>query len=87
MIVPPLIVELQARFAVLPVDDVAFCGDCIVIPGEELDLDWLLVLLEEGFRFEGTLLDGHAVVLVQLKPVAVDSGRWKGKRALVGGSS
>ena len=56
--------DLKQKFAILPVDDL---GDCIVIPGEELDLDWILMFLEEGYRFEGSLLDGHPFVFVQIK--------------------
>ena len=43
--------DLKQKFAVLPVEDL---GDCIAIPGEQLDLDWILMFLEEGYRFEGT---------------------------------
>ena len=60
--------DLKRKFAVLPVDDM---GDCIVIPGEQLDLDWILLFLEEGYRFEGTRLDGHPVVLVLVKKLEV----------------
>jgi hypothetical protein len=35
--------DLKQKFAVLPVEDL---GDCIVIPGEQLDLDWILMFLE-----------------------------------------
>jgi hypothetical protein len=62
--------DLKRKFAVLPVDDL---GDCIVIPGEALDLDWILMFLEEGYRFEGSLLDGIPCVLVQVKPMVIDS--------------
>jgi hypothetical protein len=62
--------ELKQKFAVLPVKDF---GDCIAIPGEQLDLDWILMFLEEGYRFEGSRLDGHPVVLVQVKPMVIDS--------------
>lgn len=47
--------------------------DCVAIPGEELDLDWILMFLEEGYRFEGTRLDGRPFVLVQVKPMGIDS--------------
>jgi len=66
--------DLKQKFAVLPVEDL---GDCIVIPGEHLDLDWILMFLEEGYRFEGTRLDGHPVVLVLVKPLVIDSPEWK----------
>jgi hypothetical protein len=62
--------DLKQKFAVLPVDDL---GDCIAIPGEQLDLDWILMFLEEGYRFEGSRLDGHPVVLVQVKPMVIGS--------------
>jgi hypothetical protein len=62
--------DLKQKFAVLTVDDL---GDCIAIPGEQLDLDWILMFLEEGYRFEGSRLDGHPVVLVQVKPMIIDS--------------
>jgi len=62
--------DLKQKFAVLPVENL---GDCIVIPGEQLDLDWILMFLEEGFRFEGTRLDSRPVVLVQVKPMVIDS--------------
>ena len=62
--------DLKRKFAVLPVDDL---GDCIAIPGAELDLDWILMFLEEGYRFEGSRLDGHPFVLVQIKPMVIDS--------------
>ena len=61
--------DLKAKFVVLPVKGL---GDCIVIPGEALDLDWILMFLEEGYRFEGFRLDGHPVVLVQVKPTIID---------------
>jgi hypothetical protein len=52
-----------------------FCPlmDCVAIPGEQLDLDWILMFLEEGYRFEGTRLDGRPFVLVQVKPMGIDS--------------
>jgi hypothetical protein len=62
--------DLKRNFAVLPVKDL---GDCIAIPGEQLDLDWILMFLEEGYRFEGIRLDEHPVVLVQVKPMLIDS--------------
>jgi hypothetical protein len=62
--------DLKRKFAVLPVENL---GDCIAIPGEELDLDWILLFLEEGYRFEGTFLDGYPFVLVQVKPMVIDS--------------
>lgn len=62
--------DLKQKFAVLPVEDL---GDCIAIPGEQLDLDWILMFLEEGYRFEGIHLDGHPFVLVQVKPMVIDS--------------
>jgi hypothetical protein len=62
--------DLKRKFAVLPVEDL---GDCIAIPGEELDLDWILMFLEDGYRFEGSRLDGHPVILVQVKPMMIDS--------------
>jgi hypothetical protein len=62
--------DLKQMFAVLTVDDL---GDCIAIPGEQLDLDWILMFLEEGYRFEGSRLDGHPVVLVQVTPMIIDS--------------
>jgi len=62
--------DLKRKFAVLPVDDL---GDCIAIPGAELDLDWILMFLEESYRFEGTRLDGRPFVLVQVKPMVIDS--------------
>ncbi len=40
--------DLKRKFAVLPVEAL---GDCIAIPGEQLDLDWILMFLEEGYRF------------------------------------
>jgi hypothetical protein len=61
--------DLKQKFAVLPVEDL---GDCIAIPGEQLDLDWILMFLEEGYRFEGSRLDGQPVVLVQVKPMVID---------------
>jgi hypothetical protein len=84
---PATIEGLKQRFAVLPVEDAGFSGDCIIIPGEELDLDWILLLLEEDYRFEGTRLDGNPVVLVQLRPVEIDNSRWKGRRLIVEVSS
>ena len=60
--------DLKRNFDVLPVKDM---GVCIVIPGEELDLDWILMFLEEDYRFEGTRLDGHPVVLVLVKKLEV----------------
>jgi hypothetical protein len=62
--------DLKQKFAVLPVENL---GDCIAIPGEELDLDWILMFLEEGYRFEGSFLDGYPFVLVQVKPLVIDS--------------
>ena len=62
--------DLKQKFAVLHVEDL---GDCIAIPGEQLDLDWILMILEEGYRFEGSRLDGEPVVLVQVKPMVIDS--------------
>jgi hypothetical protein len=62
--------DLKQKFAVLPVEDL---GDCIAIPGEQLDLDWILMFLEEGYRFEGSRLDGQPFVFVQVKPMVVDS--------------
>lgn len=73
--------DLKRNFAVLAVENL---GDCIAIPGEDLDLDWILMFLEEGYRFEGTFLDGFPFVLVQVKPMVIDSlnrtseGRKKG---------
>ncbi len=61
---------LKQKFAALPVEGL---GDCIAIPGEELDLDWILIFLEEGYRFEGTFLDGQPFVLVQVKPMIIDN--------------
>jgi len=61
--------DLKRKFIVLSVEDL---GDCIAIPGEQLDLDWILMFLEEGYRFEGSRLDGHPVVLVQVKPMVID---------------
>jgi hypothetical protein len=68
-------------------DGSVLSGDCLVIPGEELDLDWVLLFLEEGYRFEGTRLDGYPVILVQLKPLEIDVSRSKGKRKLTEASS
>ena len=62
--------DLKWEFAVLIVRDL---GDCIAIPGEQFDLDWILMFLEEGYRFEGSRLDGYPVVLVQAKPLVIDS--------------
>ena len=62
--------DLKQKFGVLPVEDL---GDCIAIPGEQLDLDWILMFLEEGYRFEGSILDGQPVVLVQVKPLLIES--------------
>jgi hypothetical protein len=62
--------DLKQKFAVLPVENL---GNCIAIPGEELDLDWILMFLEEGYRFEGSFLDGYPFILVQVNPVVVDS--------------
>ena len=62
--------DLKRKFIVLPVEGL---GDCIVIPGEQLDLDWILMFLEEGYRFEGSLVDGYPFVLVQVKPMLIDS--------------
>jgi hypothetical protein len=62
--------DLKRKFAVLPVEDL---GDCIAIPGEQLDLDWILMFLEEGYRFEGCLLEGYPFVFVQVKPMVIDS--------------
>lgn len=62
--------DLKQNFAVLSVEDL---GDCIVIPGEQLDLDWILMFLEEGYRFEGIHLDGHPTILVQIKTMVIDS--------------
>ena len=61
--------DLKQKFPILSVVDL---GDCIAIPGEELDLDWILMFLEEGYSFEGSRLDGHPVVLVQVKPMVID---------------
>jgi hypothetical protein len=61
--------DLKQKFAILPVEDL---GECITIPGEQLDLDWILTFLEEGYRFEGSRLDGHPVVLVQVTPMVID---------------
>jgi hypothetical protein len=61
---PFLMEELKEKFHVTRVEDL---GDCLVIPGDELDLDWLLSFFELGHRFEGTFLDGNPTVLVQLK--------------------
>lgn len=72
-----LIAELQEKFAVLPTADL---GDCIVIPGEELDLDWILSFFELGYRFEGAFIDGRPVLLVQLKLQGLG---WKGRRPLL----
>ena len=47
--------DLKRRFPVFPVEGM---GDCVVIPGEQLDLDWFLMFLEEGYRFEGLRIDG-----------------------------
>jgi hypothetical protein len=65
-----IIDDLKQKFATLPVDSL---GECIAIPGEQLDLDWILMFLEEGYRFEGSRLDGHPVVLVQVTPMVIDS--------------
>jgi hypothetical protein len=62
--------DLKREFAVLPVKDL---GDCIAIPGEQFDLDGILMFLEEGYRFEGSRLDRYPVVLVQAKPLVIDS--------------
>jgi hypothetical protein len=62
--------DLKRKFAVLPVDNL---GDCIAIPGEQLDLDWILMFLEEGYRFEGSRLDGQPFVLVQVNPMVIDT--------------
>ena len=62
--------DLKQKFAILPVEDL---GDCIAIPGEQLDLDWILMFLEEGYRFEGSLVDGYPFVLVQVKPMVIES--------------
>jgi hypothetical protein len=61
--------DLKEKFLVLPVDGL---GDCVAIPGEELDLDWILMFLEEGYRFEGCLLEGYPFVFVQVKPIVID---------------
>ncbi len=61
--------DLKRKFAVFPVEGL---GDCVVIPGEQLDLDWVLMFLEEGYRFEGLRLDGQPAVLVQIKPMGND---------------
>ena len=62
-----LISELRERFGV---SSIAGLGVCIVIHGEELDLDWILAFFEQKHRFEGTFLDGHPVLLVQLEASA-----------------
>jgi hypothetical protein len=31
------------------------------------------MFLEEGYRFEGSLLDGYPFVLVQVKPMVIDT--------------
>jgi hypothetical protein len=41
----------------------------MIIPRDELDLDWFLSFSELGHRFQGTFLDGHPAVLVQLKTI------------------
>ena len=56
--------DLRERFRVSYVKGL---GDCLIIPGEQLDLDWILLFLEQGYRFEGTRLDGVPTVLVQIK--------------------
>ncbi|HSV49298.1 MAG TPA: hypothetical protein VLH35_03200 [Candidatus Acidoferrales bacterium] len=70
-----IIDELKQQFLTISLDD---WGVCVVIPGEALDLDWVLVLLEEGYRFEGTRLDGKPVVLVQVKPLFIEKSKRKG---------
>jgi hypothetical protein len=62
--------DLKQKFVILPVDGL---GDCIAIPGEQLDLDWILMFLEEGYRFEGCLVDGYPFVLVQVNPIVIDN--------------
>ena len=57
--------DLKQKFAILPVVDL---GDCIAIPGEQLDLDWILMFLKEGYRIEGSRLDGHPFVWFRLNP-------------------
>ncbi len=71
----PLINKLKQQFSTVALKDL---GVCIVIPGEFLDLDWILVFLEEGYRFEGTRLDGKPVVLVQIKPLLNETSKRKG---------
>lgn len=61
--------DFKRKFAVSSVEGL---GDCVVIPGEQLDLDWILMFLEEGYRFEGLRLDGQPVVLVKVKPAGDD---------------
>lgn len=62
-----LIEALKDRFGV---SSIAGLGICIVIHGEELDLDWILEFFEQKHRFEGTFLDGHPVLLVRLEASA-----------------
>lgn len=61
--------DLRKRFEVMMFSGL---GNCIIIPGELLDLDWILMFLEEGYRFEGTRLDGYPVVLVKVQKLVID---------------
>jgi hypothetical protein len=62
--------ELKKRFGITPCEGL---GDCVVIFGDLLDLDWILMFLEEGYRFEGTRLNGHPAVLVSVKKLEVSA--------------
>ncbi len=57
---------LKKRF---PVFEVADLGECLTIPGEDFEPKWVLELLKQGYRFEGTRMDGIPTVLVQIKPL------------------
>lgn len=61
-----IIDELKKRF---PVFTVADFGECLTIPGDDFEPNWTLELLKQGYRFEGTRIDGIPTVLVQLKPL------------------
>ncbi|MCW4018023.1 MAG: hypothetical protein NWF00_05005 [Candidatus Bathyarchaeota archaeon] len=78
--------DLVQRFAVFPVvEGSVLSGDCIIIPGEELNLDWIPMFLEEGYRFEGTRIDGYPVVLVQVSPMPVKRSPLKTGHTTKGG--
>jgi hypothetical protein len=56
------------------VNNVAPYGACIIVPGDEFDPDWEVLLADQGCRFHFVELAGKAVTLVQKGTKLKDAG-------------